>query len=159
MADSGKDVVKRDETRPVEERFQEEEMTAKIAELESGAEYTVGGETDIEDEVISAICATAAREVDGVASVGTSSFRRTLAETFGGSEKKARGVTVEQGRREVIADLTIKVIYGFSIPQIVIEVRRKVGARLLEMAGLIAKDININVVGLDFPDRMPGRVE
>ncbi|MDY6834358.1 MAG: Asp23/Gls24 family envelope stress response protein [Chloroflexota bacterium] len=159
MGDTSKDIMKQEETKPIEERFQEQEMTAKIAELESGTEYTVGGITEIEDEVVSTICATAAREVDGVANVGTSSFRRTLAETFGGSEKKARGVTVEQGRKEVIADLTIQVIYGFSIPQIVIEVRRKVGARLLEMAGLIAKDININVTGLEFPDRMPGRVE
>ena len=66
---------------------------------------------------------------------------------------------MEQGRREAIVELTIQVVYGFSIPQLVIEVRKKVGARLLEMTGLIAKEVNINISGIDFPDKMPGRVE
>ena len=61
--------------------------------------------------------------------------------------------------REAILDLTIQVVYGFSIPQVVIEVRKKVGARLLEITGLIAKEINVNISGIEFPDRMPGKVE
>ena len=135
------------------------EMAAKIAELESGAEYTIGGETDVNDEVIGAIAATAAREIEGVADIGLSSVTRTLSETFGGAEKKARGVKIEQGKKEAILDLSIQVVYGFSIPQIVIEIRKKVGASLLEMAGLIAKEININITGIAFPERMPGKVE
>ena len=66
---------------------------------------------------------------------------------------------VEQGKKEAILDLSIQVVYGFSIPQIVIEVRKKVGASLLEMAGLIAKEVNINITGIAFPERMPGKVE
>jgi uncharacterized alkaline shock family protein YloU len=38
-------------------------------------------------------------------------------------------------------------------------VRQNVARRVLEMCGLVAKEININVVGIEFPDRMPGRVE
>lgn len=142
-----------------EERFHEQEMTVKIAELESGAQYIVGGETNISDEVIATIAATAAREVEGVDNVGTSSLRRTIAETFGGSQKKARGAEVEQGKREVLIDLTIQVVYGFSIPQIVIDVRKRVAAHLLELAGLIAKEINVNITKAEFPDKMPGRVK
>jgi uncharacterized alkaline shock family protein YloU len=155
----GKKLVKQDEDTALEARFSEEEMTAKIAELESGAEYVVGGGTDIQDEVVGAICATAAREVDGVADVGLSSVTRTLKEVLGGADKRARGVGVEQGKREAILDLTVQVIYGFSIPQVVIEVRRRVGARLLEMTGLIAKEVNINITGIEFPEKMPGRVD
>ena len=154
-----KKLVKRDGEGSLEERFSEEEMTAKIAELESGAEYVVAGTTEIEDEVIGAICATAAKEVDGVANVGTSSVTRSLKELFGGAEKRARGAGVEQGKREAIIDLTIQVVYGFSIPQVVIEVRKKVGARLLEMTGLVAKEVNVNISAIDFPEKMPGRVQ
>ena len=56
-------------------------------------------------------------------------------------------------------DLTIKVIYGFNIPQLIIDIRKRVAARLLELVGLITKEINVHVVGVEFPDRMPGRVQ
>ncbi|MDY6834353.1 MAG: Asp23/Gls24 family envelope stress response protein [Chloroflexota bacterium] len=159
MSNSGKEIITTGEEKSIEDRFQDTEMAAKIAELESGAEYTIGGETNISDEVIGSIAALAAREVEGIANIGLSSVTRTLSETFGGAEKKARGVKVEHGKKEAILDLSIQVVYGFSIPQIVVEVRKKVGAGLLEMAGLIAKEININITGIAFPEKMPGKIE
>ena len=50
-------------------------------------------------------------------------------------------------------------MHGFSIPEVVIKIRQLVAQRVLEMAGLITKEININVVGMEFPDKAPGRVE
>jgi uncharacterized alkaline shock family protein YloU len=38
------------------------------------------------------------------------------------------------------------VIYGYSIPEIVVQVRQNVARRVLEMAGLVTKEININVI-------------
>ena len=135
------------------------EMTAKLAEIEKHTEFVVGGETYIDDEVIAQIAGVAAGEVEGVSSLGTSSIRRTIAEAVGASETRARGVDVEAGKKEAILDLTINVIYGFSIPNIIIGVRKNVAARLLEMIGLIAKEINVNVAGIEFPERMPGKIE
>ena len=109
-------------------------------------EEAVGGETVIEEEVIASIVGIAAREVEGVASLGTSSIQRTLAERLGGAGEEARGVDVEVGKKEAIVNLELKVIYGFSIPKIVSGVREKVAARLMEMAGLAAKEINLKVV-------------
>jgi uncharacterized alkaline shock family protein YloU len=63
------------------------------------------------------------------------------------------------GTKEAIIDLTLNVIYGFSIPNVIIEVRKKVASRLLELCGLIAKEISVKVVGIEFPERMPGRLE
>jgi len=151
-------VKKQPEAKKTEDRFREEEMTLKLKELNEGGDYVVGGETIIEYEVIGAVAATAAREVSGVSSIGSSSLRRVLSETLGSSEKKARGATVEAGRREAIVDLEVRVMYGFSIPQLVVDVRKKVGARLLEMFGLITKEINVNIAGIDFPERVPGKV-
>lgn len=119
----------------------------------------VAGETTIDDAVLASIAGVAAKEVEGVASLGTSSIRRTLAERVGGAREQARGVAVEAGKREAILDLTLNVIYGFSIPKIVVEVRKKVADRLQELAGLVAKEINVNVVGIEFPERMPGKLE
>ncbi len=131
----------------------QEKTMAKSAQIE------VQGETTIEDSVISSIAGLAASEVEGVASMGTSSVKSGLAERFSGRDSRSRGVEVESGKKEAILDLTLKVVYGFSIPTIVTEVRRMVTMRLLEMVGLVAKEINISVVDIEFPDRMPGKLE
>ena len=55
--------------------------------------------------------------------------------------------------------MEMRVLYGSSVPEIVIKVRQLVAQRVLELLGLVTKEINIRVVGIDFPDRMPGRLE
>jgi uncharacterized alkaline shock family protein YloU len=118
----------------------------------------IRGETTIEDEVLAAIAGVAAREIEGVSTLGKSSIRRAIAERVGGSPEQARGVDVEAGKKEAILDIDLNIIYGFSIPNIVAEVRRKVADRLEELAGLVAKEINITVVGIEFEEK-PTRVE
>jgi uncharacterized alkaline shock family protein YloU len=70
-----------------------------------------------------------------------------------------RGVDVEVGKKEAIVDLQLDITYGFNIPNIVAEVREKVASRLLEIAGLIAKEINVRIVSIEFPEKKPGKVE
>ena len=136
-----------------EEKVRDTDTKAKTEEP------AVAGETTIDDEVIAAVVGVVAREVEGIGSLGTSSVRRTLAERLGGVETRSRGVEVEAGKKEAIIDITVNVIYGFSIPKTVIELRRKVASHLLQMAGLVAKEINIRVAGIEFPERMPGKVQ
>jgi len=118
------------------------------------------GETIIGDEVVASIAGMAAQEVPGVGSLGRSAVRRAIAGAFADAAEKARsGVTVEVGKRECIVDLQLNVMYGHSIPAIINEVRKKVAARLLEFTGLIAKEINIRVVGIDVvPPKAPSKV-
>ena len=142
-----------------QEKITEKEMKARLEEIEKVGEFEVAGETSIDDAVIASIVGLAAREVKGVASLGKSSVSRALAERLGGAEERARGVEVETGKKEAIIELTINVLYGFSIPEIVVEVRKKIASHLLEMAGLIAKEVNVSVAGIEFPERMPGKVD
>ena len=139
--------------------IRELEMMGKIEELRRLDEIPVGGMTNIQPEVIGAIAGVATQSIDGVASLGTTSLRRTLSERLGGAERRARGVEVEVGTREAILDISVRVAYGHSIPTVVAAVRRAVAANLLTLCGLVAKEINVRVVGMEFPDRMPGRVE
>jgi len=141
------------------EKIMEREMSTRLQEIEALKELEVGGETSIDDDVIGAIAGVAAKEIEGVSALGGQSLRRTIAERVGGSEERARGVEVEAGRREAILDLELRVVYGFSIPEIVIKVRQVVAERVLDLAGLVTKEINIKVTAIDFPDRMPGRLE
>ena len=125
-------------------------------------EVEIAGQTTIDDQVIGAIANTAAREVEGVASLGTSSVRRLLAERLGGAERRARGVGVVSGRREASVDIELNVYYGYSIPDIVNQVRENVSARISDLCGLTTKEINITVIGIEFADGDPsrfGRVE
>jgi len=141
------------------EKIMEREMSTRLQEIEALKELEVGGETSIDDDVIGAIAGVAAKEIEGVSELGGQSLRRTIAERVGGAEERARGVEVEAGRREAILDLELRVVYGFSIPEIVIKVRQVVAERVLDLAGLVTKEINIKVTAIDFPDRMPGRLE
>ena len=117
------------------------------------AEEEIAGETIIEDEVVASVAGLAAREIEGVANLGKSSVRRILAEHLGGSEARAKGVEVEVGKTEAIVDLELIIIYGFNIPNVLNEVRKKVASRLLEITGLIAKEINVHVISLSFPEK------
>lgn len=127
---------------------------------EKKAEHGFAGETTLEDDVVASIVGLAAKEVEGVASLGKSSVRRALTERLGGAEGKARmGVEVEVGKREAIVDLQLGVIYGFNIPNIVNEVRKKVASRLTEITGLVAKEINVRVVNVQIPEKKQPKVE
>ena len=141
-----------------QDRIKEQEMLPRLAEIDRLKEVEVGGETEINGEVIGAVAGVAAREIEGVSALGTSSIRSAISERVGGREQRARGVGVEAGRREAILDIDLQIIYGFSIPETVVKVRQNVAHRVLELCGLVAKEININVVGIEFPERMPGRV-
>ena len=142
-----------------EEGTRDKEILPTLAELENIDTIEVGGETAIDDEVIGAVAGVAAREVEGISSLGTRSIKRSIAERMGSREQRARGVEVEAGRREAILDIDVRVMYGYSIPETVIKVRQNVARRVLETFGLVTKEININVVGIDFADRMPGRLD
>jgi uncharacterized alkaline shock family protein YloU len=149
---------KKEEKPMLQEKIKEQEMTARLEELEKGEEFLITGETSINDDVIASIVGVAAKEVEGIASLGTPSVRRSLAERIGGAQTRARGVGVEAGKREAILDISVSVVYGFNIPRVVIELRKTVATRLLELAAIVAKEINVKVTAIEFPERMPGRL-
>lgn len=143
----------------MEGRIREQEMTARIQELQQAGQIEVGGETNISNDVIATIVGIAAQEVDGVSALGSSSMRSTIAERMGMGGQRMRGISVEAGRKEAIIDLSLRVKYGYSIPQVIQGVRKNVASRLMETCGLMAKEINVDVVGIDFPERSRTRVE
>ena len=135
------------------------EMIPKMEDMGRLEEIIVGGTTNIDPEVIGSIAGIAIQSVEGVSSLGTPSLRRTIRERLGSAERTARGIEVEVGRREVVLDVNIRVIFGYNIPRTVIAVRQIVADHLLNLCGLIAKEINVKVIGIEFPDKMSGRVQ
>ena len=123
---------------------------ADVVETSIVPQTEIAGQTVIDDGVVGAIVGTAAQEIEGVASLGSSSVRRMIAERLGGAERRARGVGVVAGQREAIVDLEINVFYGSSIPDVTSEVRNNVYSRVLDLCGLVTKEINITVAGIEF---------
>jgi uncharacterized alkaline shock family protein YloU len=108
---------------------------------------------------VASIVGVAAREIEGVHSLGTSSVRRTLAERLGGAEPRTRGIEIELGEKEAIADITFHIIYGYRIPDVVAKIRANVAKKLYDLCSLTAKQINIRVVGVHFPEKAHAKVE
>ena len=121
----------------------------------------VPGDTEISEDVIASIVGHAAGQVEGVIRLGTSGVLRSITGVGRSTEaSKAAGVEVEAGQREAIFDIELTVEYGRSIPEIVRNVREAVAAEVNEHVGLVAKEVNITVAAVEFPERISsGRVE
>ena len=118
----------------------------------------VPGTTNIQNGVIEAVVGHVASTVVGVTRVGTEGPVPTIARLVRSTATQmASGVEAEAGRSEAILDIDITVDYGHSIPDVIKRIRESVAAQLKEQVGLVAKEINVRVAAIDFPDRLPSR--
>ncbi len=114
----------------------------------------VPGITEIEGQVIAAIAGHVAERIEGVVNIGRGGLVRTVTSILSSeASDKASGIDVEAGKREAILDIDLTVMYGHSIPNIVKEVRETVAKEIFDHVGLVAKEINIVVTSIEFPDR------
>jgi uncharacterized alkaline shock family protein YloU len=114
-----------------------------------------GGSTTISDQVVAKIAGIAAREVDGVEELtpqGLGGAISGLATKVSGTQAHDQGVRVQVGQQEANIDLAMIVRYGSSIPRIAEAVRSSVSGQLLAMTGLRAREINIAVIDIAFPE-------
>jgi uncharacterized alkaline shock family protein YloU len=118
-----------------------------IASLESDR-----GTTSIAESVVAKIAAIAAREVDGVDSLG-GKLSGALAGVVGrirGEEHATTGVGVEVGTKQAAVDISVKVKYPAPIPQVAEGVRQNVIDRIESMTGLQVVEVNVAVADLAF---------
>ena len=120
---------------------------------------SIGGTTHISDDAVASIAGIATSEIEGVSEVGLSSLRRRISEKLRGKERNTRGVEVSAGDKEVALDITVKLIYGYSIPTTIVSIRDNVADKLLRYCNLVSKEINVRVAALDFSNYPTGRVK
>jgi uncharacterized alkaline shock family protein YloU len=123
------------------------------------------GVTSISEDVVGKIAAIAAREVEGVESLG-GALSGAIGNVVGrirGDEHKTAGVGVEVGTKQAAVDLSMTVRYPASIMDVTGSVRQNVIDRIESMTGLEVVEVNIAVNDLAFPggdqDQNTGRVE
>lgn len=123
------------------------------------------GVTSISEDVVGKIAAIAAREVEGVDSLG-GAISGALANVVGrirGEDHATAGVGVEVGTRQAAVDISMTIRYPASIIDVTGSVRQNVIDRIESMTGLEVVEVNIAVSDLAFPggddDQHTGRVE
>lgn len=106
-----------------------------------------GGSISISEEVIASIAAVAALEIDGVASLGSSSV--DISELLG-KKSSAKGVKIQlEGDATEIA-ISIAIKKGHIIPTVAKAVQKNVITAVESMTGLKASAVNVKVTGVVF---------
>ncbi len=127
----------------------------------------VSGKTHIEDTVVSKVAGIAAREVNGVHSLGNGAARAigALRDAIG-QRDYGQGVKVEVGEKQVAADVVIVAEYPVSLQQVADGVRSSVARALTQIVGMEVAEVNVTVQDVHIPgddddneDKKESRVE
>ena len=108
------------------------------------------GTVRIADDVVALIAAFAAMEVEGVSGMAGGLDMDTVSR--GGMKRLGRTVKVEVGAEGVRVDLSIELVYGYSIPETCSKVQNRVRTAVENMTGLEVLDVNIRVAGIKMND-------
>lgn len=104
------------------------------------------GEVKIASDVVAAIAALAATEVDGIDSMAYG-IKSGFANKFG-RNNLSKGVRVTMEGNSVHVGLLIIVKYGYSIPKISEQVQERVVFQIETMTGLEVVSVNVRVSGV-----------
>lgn len=105
------------------------------------------GTVRIHKNVIIAIAAIAAGEIEGVMRLGHD-FKSGILGFIGKKSPVAIKVDIDKNE-EVKLEIPLVIKYGFNIPDIATRVQENVRNALEKMTNLSVKDININVQGIE----------
>jgi len=111
----------------------------------------IKGDVKIADEVIAVIAATAATEVEGVASLAGNIKKESVIKASIKGLTKAVSVKVEGDNVTVVVSLCLE--YGYSIPEVSLAVQDRVKNTIENMTGLQVIDVNIRVAGVSFENK------
>ena len=109
------------------------------------------GNIHISEEVLAAISAAAALEVDGVSSLAAN-LGSDIAELLG-KKNLAKGVRVRMEDDKVVVELSVLMAYGHTIPEMCKAVQEGVKNAVESMTGLEVSAVNVNVGGVTFPPK------
>lgn len=105
----------------------------------------INGTITLAEDVVSTIAGLAARDVEGIHSIGKSSL-------FSLGDDPKRGMTTELGSQQAAFDIDIVVDYGMEISKVAKELREKIADAVLKMTGRVVIEVNINIVDIKIPE-------
>lgn len=108
------------------------------------------GEVKIASEVVAVIAGLAANEVEGVHSMAGNLTNEIIGKL--GGKNMSKGVKVILSGDTVHVDMTINMMYGYSIPKVSKQVQEKVSQQIENMTGLVVPEVNVRIVGVNLED-------
>lgn len=108
------------------------------------------GEVKIASEVVAVIAGLAANEVEGVHSMAGNLTNGIIGKL--GGKNMSKGVKVILSGDTVHVDMTINMMYGYSIPKVSKQVQEKVSQQIENMTGLVVPEVNVRIAGVNLED-------
>jgi uncharacterized alkaline shock family protein YloU len=106
------------------------------------------GNIHISEEVLAAIAAAAALDVEGVSCL-SANLGSDLAELLG-KKNLAKGIHIQMEEDKVRVELSILMCYGSTIPEVGRAVQDGVKNAIESMTGLEVAEVNVSVTGINF---------
>ena len=104
------------------------------------------GEVRIASDVVAAIAALAATEIDGVYSMAGNITNELIGKL--GMKNLSKGVKILMEGGIVRVDMMVVVNYGYSIPEVSEQVQERVGQQIENMTGLSVSEANVRIAGV-----------
>ena len=108
------------------------------------------GEVKIASEVVAVIAGLAANEVEGVHSMAGNLTNEIIGKL--GGKNMSKGVKVILSGDTVHVDMTINMMYGYSIPKVSKQVQEKVSQQIENMTGLVVPEVTVRIAGVNLED-------
>ena len=105
------------------------------------------GEVKIASDVVAAIAALAATEIDGVYSMAGNITNELIGKL--GMKNLSKGIRVEVLDGKVSVDVALNISYGYSIPEVSAKVQDRVKNAIENMTGLEVSIVNIRIASVD----------
>lgn len=121
---------------------------AKVTEVSFDAQSDEDlGEIKITTGVLESIAVQATSEVEGVVTKATG-FQREVG-SFLGMERDRINADITSDDDKVVVDIQIKVKYGYSVPEIAMQIQQKVKEQILYMTDLVVSEVNIHILSIE----------
>ena len=104
------------------------------------------GEGKIAADVVAAIAALAATEIDGVYSMAGNITNELIGKL--GMKNLSKGVKILMEGGIVRVDMMVVVNYGYSIPEVSGQVQERVSQQIENMTGLSVSEVNVRIAGV-----------
>lgn len=104
------------------------------------------GEVRIASDVVAAIAALAATEIDGVYSMAGNITNELIGKL--GMKNLSKGVKILMEGGVVRVDMMVVVNYGYSIPEVSEQVQERVSQQIENMTGLSVSEVNVRIAGV-----------
>ena len=104
------------------------------------------GEVRIASDVVAAIAALAATEIDGVYSMAGNITNELIGKL--GMKNLSNGVKILMEGGIVRVDMMVVVNYGYSIPEVSEQVQERVSQQIENMTGLSVSEVNVRIAGV-----------